>query len=231
MARRADRLFRLVAELRGRRLAVTAQDLADALEVSSRTIYRDIADLAASGVPISGAAGVGYVLAAEYDLPPVMFTLTEVQALLVGNRMVRAFTDPELAKAASSAEVKLRAILGDEAKRFVDRQPYRVPVVGEGAELRQTHGQLRKAIEARQKLRLRYQDGTGKISQRIVWPFGIIGWQGRWTLLAWCELRRDYRQFRQDRIAELTPLVDKIPADTPHSLAEFLHSIGQGELE
>jgi len=225
MSRRADRLFRLVAELRGRRLAVTARELAHALEVSKRTIYRDIQDLAASGVPIEGEAGVGYLLDPAYDLPPVMFTLTEVQALLAGNRMVQAFTDPGLAAAATSAEVKLRAILNDTAKVFVDKQPYRVPVLARDDALRLTHGQLRAAIEANRKLHLCYQDADETLSDRTVWPYGLIGWHGRWTLLAWCELRDDYRNFRVDRISRTRQLDAPIPDIPDRGLAAFLKKL------
>ncbi|MXU66421.1 helix-turn-helix transcriptional regulator [Oceanomicrobium pacificus] len=222
MSRRADRLFRLIDELRGRRLAVTGAELATALEVSPRTIYRDIADLMASGVPIRGEAGVGYRLDESYALPPVMFTREEVLALLVGGRMVQAFTDPELANAARSAEVKIRAILDDGAKAAADAQPYRVPVLSSDEGLRATHGRLRRAIEARQIVRLDYRDEGGAATERDVWPLGIIGWTGRWTLLGWCLLRDDYRNFRLDRIAALQDTGETYPVRADRSIAHFV---------
>jgi len=222
MTRRADRLFRLVSELRGRRLAVTAQTLADRLEVSKRTIYRDIRDLMASGVPIDGEAGVGYMLAPDYELPPIMFTREETLALLVGGQMVRAFTDPGLARAVDAAETKIRAILDDEALRMVEGQPYRVPVMAEGDALRARHQTIREATEARIMLDLDYLDADGNPTVRRVWPLGLIGWTGRWTLLAWCELRRAYRNFRFDRIAELTPTGEHFPDRPDRSLTHFI---------
>ncbi len=227
MSRRADRLFRLVDQLRGRRLAVTAAHLAAELEVSVRTIYRDIQDLVASGVPVTGEAGVGYMLDPNFELPPVMFTRDEVLALLVGGRMVQAFTDDGLASAARSAEAKVRAILDDAAKAMADRQPYRVPVMERDDGLRAAHGQVRKAIEVRAKLRLAYEDGTGQVTDRIVWPLGIIGWTGRWTILAWCELRDDYRNFRLDRIQAMATLQEPYPARADRSLAHYMAQFGE----
>ena len=222
MSRRADRLFRLVSELRGRRLAVTAEALASRLEVSKRTVYRDILDLMASGVPIDGEAGVGYRLAPDFELPPIMFTREEVLALLVGGQMVRAFTDPGLARAAEAAETKIRAILDDAALQMVDRQPYRVPVMSWADDLRARHQTIREATEAREMLDLDYLDADGSPSTRRVWPLGLMGWTGRWTLLAWCELRQDYRHFRFDRIAELHRTGDPFPDRPDRSLKDYL---------
>lgn len=222
MSRRADRLFRLVAELRGRRLAVRGHELAEALEVSLRTVYRDIADLMASGVPIEGEAGVGYRLDPGFELPPVMFTRDEVQALIVGGQMVQAFTDPGLAAAAQSAETKIRAILDDTALRMVETQPYNVPVMPGDDDLRRRHGIIRTATESRRKLRLDYADKEGTPSLRTVWPLGIFGWTGRWTLLAWCESRDDYRNFRFDRVRDLAMLEETYPVRADRSTAHYM---------
>lgn len=222
MTRRADRLFRLVAELRGRRLAVTARDLAAALEVSPRTVYRDVQALMASGVPVAGEAGVGYRLDPGYALPPVMFTREEVLALLVGGRMVAAFTDPDLGSAARSAEAKIRAILDDAALKMAERQPYRVPVLKADAALRDRHRAIRAAAESRRKLELGYRDADGRDSRRVVWPLGLMAWTGRWTLLAWCETRGDYRNFRFDRIEDLAETGEDFPDRPDRSLAGYM---------
>ncbi len=222
MSRRADRLFRLVAELRGRRLAVTGQALAEALEVSLRTVYRDIADLMASGVPIEGEAGVGYRLDPGFELPPIMFTRDEVQALIVGGQMVQAFTDPGLATAAKSAEAKIRAILDDAALRMVETQPYHVPAMPGDDALRDTHGVIRAATDTKSKLRIEYTDRNGIPSHRVVWPLGIFGWTGRWTLLAWCETRGDYRNFRFDRVRDLVRLDETYPDQADRCLAHYM---------
>ncbi|MEO0914625.1 MAG: YafY family protein [Pseudomonadota bacterium] len=225
MSRRADRLFRLVAELRGRRLAVTGARLAEALEVSPRTIYRDIADLMASGVPITGEAGVGYRLDASFELPPIMFTRTEVLALLTGTAMVRAFTDPGMAEAAEAADAKIRAILDDPALKALDEQPYRIPLLAADAPHRTHHQRIREAALARQKLRFSYTDREGATSARTVWPLGLMGWTGRWTLLAWCEFRGDYRNFRFDRMADMETLEETFPDRPDRSLRDYLASL------
>lgn len=226
MTRRADRLFRLIAELRGRRLAVTGAALAEALEVSTRTVYRDIADLMASGVPISGEAGVGYRLDPGYELPPVSFTREETLALLTGTAMIRAFTDPGLAEAAASAEAKIRAILDEPALSALEAQPYRIPVMDRYAPLRARHQQIREATLARSKLAITYKDAEGAPTTRTIWPLGLIGWTGVWTLLAWCEYRGDFRVFRFDRIEEMAVLEENFPEREDRSLRAYFRKHG-----
>ncbi|MBY4675556.1 helix-turn-helix transcriptional regulator [Marinobacterium arenosum] len=201
--RKAERLFQIITLLRGRRTAMTAQQLAEVLEVSLRTLYRDVQALQLAGVPVEGEAGVGYRLRPGYQLPPLMFEADELLAQLVGLRMVRAFTDPQLAAAARSAEHKVRAILPEHLQRQAEQQPYRVPVLKRDEEARRTHAMLRKACERCQCLTLRYRDLQGEFSERLVYPLALIGWRHCWTLLAWCELRRAYRNFRLDRILEV----------------------------
>lgn len=209
--RRAERLFRLIELLRGRRFAVTAADLAAALEVSKRTVYRDIADLQASGAPIEGEAGVGYVLAPDYHLPPLMFDADEVQALLAGLRLTRAFTDDELARAAARAEDRIRAVLDDQGLARADRSPYFAPEYPDEAARRALHLSIRKACEGRRKLRLTYRDGAGERTARVVHPIALMRWRAVWTLFAWCELREDERNFRLDRIADAALLDAEFP--------------------
>ncbi|MDF2235500.1 YafY family protein [Albimonas sp. CAU 1670] len=223
--RRADRLFELVTLLRGRRFAVTGRQLAEALEVSLRTVYRDVADLQAQGVPISGEAGVGYRLSPDFDLPPLMFDRHEVLALLVGGRLVQAVTDPALAAAARSAEAKIRAILDDRLLAEADALPYRAPVIPSDDAMRLRHQAIREACEARLKLHLDYRDAAGEASSRIVWPLGLIAWTGRWTLLAWCETREAYRNFRFDRIEAMRTLTEVFPQRPDRSLAHFLETV------
>ncbi len=221
--RKAERLFRIVELLRGRRTAVTAQSLAETLEVSLRTVYRDIAALQLSGVPVEGEAGVGYRLSSAFHLPPVMFDRDEVQALLVGARLTQAFTDPDLGRAARSAEVKIRAILDESAKARAERQPYRAPIMAGDDVARRRHGVIRKATEAKAKLALSYRDESDRASRRVVWPLGLICWtRGVWTLCAWCELRDDYRNFRFDRIEQIETLPERYEERRDRSLAHYL---------
>lgn len=223
---RAERLFRLAELLRGRRLAVTAAALAGELEVSPRTIYRDIDALRAAGAPIDGEAGVGFRLAPGWDMPPLMFDAEEVQALLVGLRMTRAFTDDELARAAKRAEAKLRAVLDEAGLRRADRSPYEAPVT-EAAAGRALHLQIRRAAEERRKLRIRYRDEAGAETERTIHPFALLRWRAVWTLVGQCELRGAERHFRVDRIAAAETLAERFP-EPPANLRAALGRMAEG---
>ena len=223
---KAERLFQLVTLLRSRRTAITAEAIAERMDVSPRTVYRDVQALSLSGVPIEGEPGVGYLLRPGEHLPPLMFDADELQALLVGSRMVQAFTDRELGAAAQRAEQKIRSILTESLKLRAERQPYRIPYVERDDAQRTVHGRLRRACEERRKLQTVYVDEKGERSERIVWPLGMIGWSGStWTLLAWCELRQDYRNFRFDRFEELEELAETYPIDSEISIGHYLRSV------
>jgi len=200
--RRADRLFQIVQHLRGGRL-VTARMLGERLEVSDRTIYRDIADLQSTGVPIDGEAGVGYLMREGFDLPPLMFTRDEIVALVAGARMVRAFGGAQMARAAEEALVKIGAVLPDAEKARIARTEIHMPnwVVGDAE--RASIDMIERAVDARDVLSIDYADEAGKASQRNVRPLGLWFWGKVWTLVAWCELREDFRAFRIDRISNL----------------------------
>lgn len=197
--RRADRLFQIIQYLQGRRL-VTARQLAERLEVSERTIYRDIRDLMLSGVPIEGEAGVGYVLRRGFHLPPLMFTPDEMEALVVGARLVRAWGGSGLAGAAEEALVKIDSVLPAGLRAHQrDIRLYAMRYEHEQA-VRDQLDVIRAAIHARRKLMLDYTRADGERRARLVWPLGVFFWGAVWTLAAWCELRGDYRNFRLDRI-------------------------------
>ncbi len=198
-----ERLLQIITALRARRGASRAEDLAAEMRCSVRTIYRDIHTLNASGLIIDGEAGVGFTLRGDNYLPPLMLAPDEVLAILVGSRMVQAFTDPELANSAQLAEQKIRAILPERLKHQCDRLPYRIPVTENLAALRATHGQVRQACETQRKISILYIDELRQESYRLIWPLGIIGLSGKWVLVAWCELRQNYRNFRFDRILRI----------------------------
>ena len=200
--RRADRLFQIVLLL-GRRRAVTARELADALRVSERTIYRDIADLSLSGVPVAGEAGVGYLLRGGFQLPPLMFDAEELAALALGSRMVQGWTDPDLGRAAERALLKIEAVLPATLKPSLERQALLVPDFHVPAVMVAPLGLLRRAIGESRKVAFAYTRADGAASQRTVWPLGLFFWGETWTLGAWCELRGEYRSFRLDRMAHL----------------------------
>lgn len=215
--RRADRLFQIVLFLRRRRVA-TARDLAQALEVSERTIYRDIEELSACGLPIEGAAGVGYRLRRGFDLPPLMFDREELQALRLGARMVRSWADAELSQAAANALRKIEAVLPEgmddpgEALYAPNLKPYPVRLVG----------LLRRGVTEHRKARFAYTREDGTASNRTVWPLGLFYWGAVWTLVAWCELRNDFRSFRLDRIADAEVTEEPFTLQPGQALEDFL---------
>src|SRR5690606_6151397 len=173
--RRADRLFQIVEHLRGGRL-VTAQKVGGWLEVSERTIYRDIADLQSTGVPIDGEAGVGYMMREGFDLPPLMFTRDEIVALVAGARMVRAFGGAAMARAAEEALVKIGAVLPDAEKDRIARTEIHAPMWVVSDADRAHIDRIERAVEKREVLTLDYRDEAGRPSARDVRPLGLWFW-------------------------------------------------------
>ncbi|WP_039019051.1 helix-turn-helix transcriptional regulator [Halocynthiibacter namhaensis] len=202
--RRADRLFQIVQYLRGGRLT-TARMLADRLEVSDRTIYRDIADLIGSGVPIDGEAGVGYLMRDGYDLPPLMFTHKEITALVAGARLIKAWGGAEMAAAAEEALVKINAVLPDRDRVHAEAVPiHALSSPGLDDDVRARIDQIETACDRKLRLSLAYADVEGAQTTRIIRPLGLWFWGKVWTIVGWCELREDFRMFRLDRIRGLS---------------------------
>jgi predicted DNA-binding transcriptional regulator YafY len=201
--RRADRLFQIVQILRARRVT-TAARLAETLEVSERTIYRDVRDLMSSGVPIEGEAGVGYALPRSFDLPPLMFGAQELEALVLGARLVRSWSDAQLAEAAGSALVKIEAVLPERMRsRIAEVTLFAPSHGGEPRAFAANLPVLRRAILERRRVHFAYTRRDEAGSERTVRPLGLFFWGYNWTLSAWCELRDDFRSFRVDRIERL----------------------------
>jgi predicted DNA-binding transcriptional regulator YafY len=222
--RRADRLFEIVHHLRGRRLT-TATQLAGWLEVSDRTIYRDIADLLASGIPIDGEAGVGYRLHPDFDLPPLMFNHTEIEALVIGARMVESWGGPTLAQGARSALSKIAAALPKEKRTTLESSRLFSPDFFINPQMGAHMDVLRKAIDGHRYVQLEYRDAKEKNSQRRLRPLGLFFWGDAWSLGAWCELRNDFRNFRLDRIVN-SVIEDERYADEPgRRLADYLRAM------
>lgn len=218
--RRADRLFQIVQYLRGGRL-VTARKLSTALEVSERTIYRDIADLQTNGVPIDGEAGVGYIMRDGYDLPPLMFTRDEIVALVAGARMVRAWGGADMARAAEEALVKISAVLPDSEARRVENTQIHAPSMNMTERERTLIDELNKAAETLQTISIEYRDEGGVATSRDVRPLGLWFWGKVWTLVSWCEMREDFRMFRIDRIAAMKNAGRPFRAETGKRLVDF----------
>src|SRR5712692_5456902 len=208
--RRADRLFQIVQFLRGRRLT-TAAHLAGRLGVSLRTVYRDVRDLSLSGVPVEGEAGVGYRLRAGFDVPPLMFTLDEIEALAVGARMVEAWGGPVLAESARTAIEKIVAALPADRRLAIERTRLYAP----------SFHVDRQSMERLEAVR----DAGEKASRRDVWPLALYFWGRTWTLGAWCEKREDFRNFRVDRIAGLEALERRYPDEAGKRLADFIRAM------
>jgi len=219
--RRADRLFQIVQRLRARRLT-TASQLAMQLQVSDRTIYRDIRDLSLSGIPIRGEAGVGYALDPSFELTPLMFTPNEVETIVVGLRMASAFGSPELQAAVEPALDKIALAL-PPARRVEMRLPsIFAPAVHSDNPAQVQLDSLRRAIAERLLLTLRYVDLDGKESQRAVRPLALYFWGSVWTLAAWCHQRQDFRTFRVDRLQDCSSNGDRFELEQGRELDDYL---------
>ena len=224
--RRADRLFQIVNVLRRRRTATTATHLAERLGVSERTVYRDIRDLILAGTPIDGEAGVGYRIRPGYDLPPLMFDRDEIQALVLGARIVRQFGDPALARASDAILGKVAAIVPKDLAPLVAETRLFVPSTIGAGKSADALTLAREALIARRKLELSYAKADGAATKRTVRPLGIFFWGRTWTLAAWCELRQDFRNFRLDRIAASTMLDETFEDEAGKALRDMLARYG-----
>src|SRR6185436_2206156 len=205
---RSDRLFDIIQRLRTASGPTTAAALAADLEVTPRTVYRDIATLQARRVPIEGAAGVGYVLRRGFDLPPLMFTIDEVEAIAVGARLVGRLKDPALQEAANAVLAKVSVVVPERLRPHIaDTHVYVSPGMApeaEGADL----AEVRAAIRDSFKLYIAYADERGRRTNRVIWPIAMAYYVDVTLIGAWCELRSDYRNFRVERI-QSTKVLDE----------------------
>lgn len=198
--RRADRLFQIIQILRRSARPVTAGDMATELEVSQRTVYRDVADLIGQRVPIRGEAGFGYVLDDAFDMPPLMLTRDEIEAAVLGAQWVAGRGDPVLASAARDLIAKITSVMPESLRPYIadaaiaTRPGWRLQP--DGIDI----ARLRAAIHEGRKIRIRYRTEPGDISERVVWPVIIAFFDQARALAAWCELRQDFRTFRTDRV-------------------------------
>ncbi|MHA1566123.1 MAG: helix-turn-helix transcriptional regulator [Alphaproteobacteria bacterium] len=224
--RRADRLFRLIQYLRARSRAATAADIAQTLEVSVRTIYRDVADLIGSGVPIDGEPGVGYLLRGGYDLPPLMFDVEEIEALVLGAEIVSRWSDPELAAAARRALDKITAALPERLRAELLNTALFAPPSRNRIAFSADLGALRRAVRQRNKVKFSYVNQQELSSTRIVWPLGLAFYGPVWVLMSWCELRRDFRTFRIDRMTQAQILSDGFIHEPGKTIGDYLKRKG-----
>lgn len=202
--RRADRLFQIIQILRRKRGPVTADALAAELETSKRTIYRDVADLMAQRVPIRGEAGTGYVLDRGYDMPPLMLTPDEIEVAVLGAQWVARRGDAALQRAAQDLVAKIAATVPERLRPLVLEPASGVPPAWKQTPDALDMTQVRAAIRAGTKIALRYRDEQDRESERVVWPVVVGYLEATRHLVAWCELRRDFRHFRTDRVIGAT---------------------------
>lgn len=218
--RRSDRLFDIIGILRDGKLH-RAQDIADRLEVSVRTIYRDMDTLAASGIPVEGERGVGYMVREQITLPPLNLTPTELEALNLGMAIVAEAADPELKAAAQTLADKIDAVLPIRTIAEADTWKFAVYPFADAARGLAHMPPIRAAIKARQKLRLSYRRIDGELTERVVRPLHMEYWGRVWTLTAWCELREGFRVFRIDLIEAVAPLPELFRDEPGKTLADY----------
>ncbi|WP_112664256.1 helix-turn-helix transcriptional regulator [Microvirga flavescens] len=221
---RVVRLFQILDRLRGLRTPKSAEDLAAELGVSMRTIYRDMGVLQDLGAPIEGQAGVGYMLRKGFFLPPLMFDEDELEAIILGTRMVAARADPDLAEAGHRAAAKIAQVLRGDAKRTPDEVPLNVAkrrsdtAADEAGVLRL----LRHAIRNRRVVKAVYCDLQDQITERRLRPVGLTAFDLLWLLTAWCEERQDFRNFRLERFRSVTETEERFAPEPGKRFEDFL---------
>ncbi|MEP3431744.1 MAG: YafY family protein [Roseibium sp.] len=220
---RTVRLFSILDQLRGRRRPISAEALADVLNVSVRTIYRDISTLQSMGAPIRGEGGVGYQIEAGFFLPPLHFDPDELDALILGIRMVSVRGDENLARAAGRVLGKIETVLSGDDKS-VD-QP--LLAVGTGKSDKKAFGLsgLKQSIRNRKKILLKYQDDQGQRSTRTVRPLGLTAFESVWVLTAWCQQREDFRNFRLDRMISANETDETFKRERGKEFSDYLASL------
>lgn len=235
MARRAERLFQIIQILRSARAPVTGNALAEELEVSLRTLYRDMSELTAQRVPVRGEAGTGYVLDAGYDMPPLMLTPDELEAAVLGASWVARRGDPALARGARDLIGKLQQAIPSDLQPVLLDPALRPLSFGAIAEERFDLSQVRGAIRERRKLSIGYRDARGAMTKRVVWPIQISYMEEVRILVAWCQLREGFRHFRTDRLEALETLeqqfpgpISKLRAQWRDGLDKYIQSVGVG---
>ena len=219
---RAERLLQLMQLLREYRYPVKGRELADILEISVRTLYRDIQSLQKQGANIEGEAGIGYCLKPSFTLPPLMFSPEEIEALVLGLRWVHEKGDDELTLAAKSVLAKIADVIPDTLRYQLEHNNL---LVGPGQQTMFSVNEqsviLRRAIRQQKKIFIHYHDLKQQYSERIVWPFALSFFDTINIVLAWCELRQQIRAFRLDRMTNITPLSETYPRNRRSLLNEW----------
>ncbi|MBO3761201.1 YafY family protein [Ciceribacter sp. L1K22] len=213
--RPADRLFRIIQLMRATGRAMTAAEIAEKMEVAPRTVYRDMEHLMASGAPIEGERGVGYLLREAFDAPPLTFTFEQLEALAFGLRAVEMLGDPRLGQVAREAKEKMLGMLPVEHAERLVTAPIRAFRSSAQPEVPDSLGDVRTALSGKRKVWIAYHSLPGERSQRVVWPLGLAAFGTIWVMTAWCEMRNGFRDFRLDRVEDWKVLTDRFEA-APH---------------
>jgi predicted DNA-binding transcriptional regulator YafY len=222
--RRADRLLQIIQILRRANGPIAASRMAEELEVSLRTLYRDMASLESTGVPIRGEAGVGYVLEDGYDMPPLMFNASELEALMLGARMLDGRVDASLSRAAKDAVAKIAAVVPPHLRDVLIDTPLFAPQFVQPHELAIDPEQVRRSLRRESQVAIIYEDLKGAITERTIWPVLISFFDGATVLAAWCTMRNDFRSFRLDRLMQYDVLDQRMPKPRKTLLVEWKRS-------
>jgi predicted DNA-binding transcriptional regulator YafY len=222
---RSERLLNLLQILRRYRHAVSGQTLADELGIGVRTLYRDIASLKAQGAAIEGGVGVGYIMKPGFMLPPLMFGSVELEALVLGMRLVMERRDSELTQGAQAMLTKISAVLPPPLRRELEVSTLFAGMGQTSTDATAHSGLLRESVRLERKLELSYQTAAGAVSQRTVWPFALAYFERVQVLMCWCELRGAFRNFRTDRINQVVLSTDRYPQSKQALLEEWRRSM------
>lgn len=224
---RAIRLFAILNELRSRRLPVSAETLAELLNVSIRTIYRDMATLQAMGAPVYGESRLGFQIENETFLPPLHFTSDELDAILIGMRMIQSRGDSKLSDAASRALNKIGSALPKDHEHLFLDSPFMVHYskIDNQALEGKILSELCEVVRIKERIEIKYVDVNSKESRRYVRPLGVTCFNSVWLFTAWCDSRDDFRNFRVDRIQSISRTGDKFNDKSGKSFKDYLNTI------
>ncbi|WP_025897327.1 helix-turn-helix transcriptional regulator [Sneathiella glossodoripedis] len=225
--RRADRLFQIVQILQRKKNAITAQIIAEELEVSVRTIYRDIQDLIKNHVPICGEPGTGYLLQGGYDLPPMMFSDEEIEAIMLGVEWVRANGDTQIQRAAEDVLVKIGAVLPKNRQALLSSLTHIIHRPDEAKKITVSMPEVRRAIRHHLNADTTYLSLAGELTDRRLSPLIIVFFENIQLLVAWCHLRQDIRNFRMDRFQSFTVSDETFPSSYVKQLHDHMKSEAQ----
>ena len=221
--RKADRLFQLTNIIRTKQ-PITAERIAEELGVSVRTVYRYIDDLSATGIPVYGTTGIGYQLHEKFELPPLNLTEMELDALVLGVRMVSSWTSDPLSESACSLESKIQAVLPNRLTDKYVRAAY-APNLLSRKEDRLNWGLIHNAIKDSNSVSITYRSLQGEVTTRVIFPLGLFYWGGKWTVGSWCTLREEFRDFRLDRIVKIEVRSEKYHRDEKINLESYFSSV------